>query len=136
DRQIINYYTRVKDTMKSEKITQNYKDFLEELVKTGFAGDIRIDTASRVVMSTDNSIYQSTPQAVLHPKNTQDVQHTMQLLAKPRFRDIVVTPRGGGTGTNGQSLTHGILVDLSTHMNQILEINPEERWVRVQTGVV
>lgn len=122
--------------MKSEKITQNYKDFLEELVKTGFAGDIRIDTASRVVMSTDNSIYQSTPQAVLHPKNTQDVQHMMQLLAKPRFRDIVVTPRGGGTGTNGQSLTHGILVDLSTHMNQILEINPEERWVRVQTGVV
>lgn len=122
--------------METEKTTQNYKDFLKELEKAGFEGDIRTDTASRVVMSTDNSIYQRTPQAVLHPKHAQDVQHITQLLAEPSFRRIVITPRGGGTGTNGQSLTHGILVDLSTHMNQILEINPEERWVRVQTGVV
>lgn len=122
--------------MTTEKITQNYKDFLKELTKAGFEGDIRIDTASRVVMSTDNSVYQRTPQAVLHPKHTQDVQCLTQLLAQPIYKQIVITPRGGGTGTNGQSLTHGILVDLSTHMNQILEINPEERWVRVQTGVV
>src|SRR5690606_31162865 len=38
--------------------------------------------------------------------------------------------------TNGQSLTDGISVDLSRHMNRILEINAEERWVRVQAGVV
>src|SRR5690606_4262387 len=41
-----------------------------------------------------------------------------------------------GTGTNGQSLTAGISVDLSRHMNQILQINVAERWVRVQSGVV
>ncbi|EGH17661.1 oxidoreductase, FAD-binding protein, partial [Pseudomonas savastanoi pv. glycinea str. race 4] len=51
-------------------------------------------------------------------------------------RQVVLTPRGGGTGTNGQSLTDGVVVDLSRHMNNILEINVEERWVRVQTGVV
>ena len=45
-------------------------------------------------------------------------------------------PRGGGTGTNGQSLTDGLVVDVSRHMNRILEINTEERWVRVQAGVV
>ena len=46
------------------------------------------------------------------------------------------TPRGGGTGTNGQSLTDGVSVDLSRHMNAILEINAEEGWARVQAGVV
>ena len=49
---------------------------------------------------------------------------------------LVFAPRGGGTGTNGQSLTEGLVVDVSRHMNRILEINPEERWVRVQAGVV
>src|SRR5690606_40722815 len=49
---------------------------------------------------------------------------------------ILLSPRGGGTGTNGQSLTDGLVVDTSKYMNQILEINVEERWVRVQCGVV
>jgi FAD/FMN-containing dehydrogenase len=44
--------------------------------------------------------------------------------------------RGGGTGTNGQSLTDGVIVDLSRNLNRILEINADERWVRVQAGVV
>ena len=47
-----------------------------------------------------------------------------------------IAPRGGGTGTNGQSLTDGLVVDVSRHMNRILEINAAERWVRVEAGVV
>ncbi len=46
------------------------------------------------------------------------------------------TPRGGGTGTNGQALNQGIIVDMSRHMNRIIEINPEEGWVRVEAGVI
>ena len=49
---------------------------------------------------------------------------------------VTIAPRGGGTGTNGQSLTDGLVVDVSRHMNRILEINAEERWARVQAGVV
>lgn len=45
-------------------------------------------------------------------------------------------PRGGGTGTNGQALNQGIIVDMSRHMNRIIEINPEEGWVRVEAGVI
>ena len=53
------------------------------------------------------------------------------------IRDTVkFSARGGGTGTNGQSLTDGIVVDMSRYMNQILEINVEEQWVKVQSGVV
>src|SRR3712207_3606546 len=60
----------------------------------------------------------------------------MRLAAEPRFGGVVLAPRGGGTGTNGQSLTTGLVVDVSRHMNRILEINVEERWVRVEAGVV
>ncbi len=45
-------------------------------------------------------------------------------------------PRGGGTGTNGQALNRGIIVDMSRYMNRIIEINPEEGWVRVEAGVI
>src|SRR5690606_41642159 len=58
------------------------------------------------------------------------------LRQSPRFRYIVLRLRGGGTGTNGQYLTDGLVVYTSKYMNQILEINVAERWVRVQCGVV
>ena len=59
-----------------------------------------------------------------------------RIAAEPRFRALKLAPRGGGTGTNGQSLTDGLVVDLSRNMNRILEIDPARRRVRVQAGVV
>ncbi|MNQ50903.1 putative FAD-linked oxidoreductase [compost metagenome] len=117
-------------------LTRRYRDFLVSLKDQGFRGEISPDYGNRTVLATDNSIYQRLPQAALFPACTEDVQLIARLAAQVRFRDIVMTPRGGGTGTNGQSLTHGLVVDLSRHMNRILEINPQERWVRVQAGVV
>lgn len=114
----------------------HYLAFLDELRACGFKGDLNADYANRVVQATDNSIYQILPQAVVYPKDKQDLLLIAQLSNQARFHDIVLGPRGGGTGTNGQSLTDGLIVDLSKHMNGILEINSEERWVRVQAGVV
>ena len=110
--------------------------FLEELKQSGFSGDIESQYSSRLAVATDNSVYQQLPQAVVHPKSTQDVSLVGQLSVKPEYERITFSPRGGGTGTNGQSLTKGVVVDLSRHMNNVLEINAEEGWVRVQTGVV
>lgn len=76
------------------------------------------------------------PQAVVHPKSTADVVLIGKISSKPEFERVTFSPRGGGTGTNGQSLTKGVVVDLSRHMNRILEINPQEGWVRVQAGVI
>jgi FAD/FMN-containing dehydrogenase len=59
-----------------------------------------------------------------------------RLAAQERFASLVFTPRGGGTGTNGQALNQGIIVDMSRYMNRIIEINPEEGWVRVEAGVI
>ena len=72
----------------------------------------------------------------MFPLDEDDVQVLARVVSEPAHRSVKLTPRGGGTGTNGQSLTDGVVVDLSRHMNRILEINAEQRWVRVQAGVV
>ncbi|BFM11104.1 FAD-binding and (Fe-S)-binding domain-containing protein [Simiduia litorea] len=117
-------------------LQSHYLDFIDALRAEGFAGELNPDYANRTVLSTDNSIYQVLPQGVVYPRHSDDLLLITALAAKPRFRSIVLSPRGGGTGTNGQSLTDGLVVDTSRHMNQILEINVKERWVRVQAGVV
>jgi len=114
----------------------DYAAFLDALRAAGFRGQFSTDYGTRTVLATDNSIYQRLPQAAVFPLDADDVAKVAALMAEPRFRQVKLTPRGGGTGTNGQSLTDGIVVDLSRHMNRILEINVEERWVRVQAGVV
>ena len=113
-----------------------YADFLAELRLRGFEGEISHAHADRTVFATDNSIYQLPPQAAVFPRNELDLVRLAKLSSDPRFSAISFAPRGGGTGTNGQSLTSGIAVDLSRHMNAILEINAREGWARVQAGVV
>ncbi len=60
----------------------------------------------------------------------------MLLSEKAPYKTIRFAPKGGGTGTNGQSLTNGLSIDCSRYMTDILEINIVEEWVRVQPGVV
>ncbi|VVP20226.1 hypothetical protein PS838_03803 [Pseudomonas fluorescens] len=113
-----------------------YDAFLDALQVAGFQGEIARNHGDRTVLATDNSIYQRLPQAAAFPRDERDVAILSRLAAEPAHCAVVLTPRGGGTGTNGQSLTDGLVVDLSRHLNSILEINVEQRWVRVQSGVV
>ena len=113
-----------------------YQEFANKLQATSFTGDINFQYSARLAVATDNSVYQQLPQMVVHPKSIEDVQAISQLASQAEFNEIKFSARGGGTGTNGQSLTPGIVVDLSKHMNNILEINVEEKWVRVQAGVI
>ncbi|WP_120007450.1 D-2-hydroxyglutarate dehydrogenase YdiJ [Teichococcus vastitatis] len=110
--------------------------FLEELRLRGFSGDLTARDDDRTLMATDNSIYQRWPQAVCFPRTVEDLVRIARVSADPRFHGVHFAPRGGGTGTNGQSLTDGVVVDMSRHMNRILEINEAEGWVRVEPGVV
>ncbi|WNL41181.1 FAD-binding and (Fe-S)-binding domain-containing protein [Halomonas sp. PAMB 3264] len=115
---------------------ERYMRFLQALKARGFEGEIAPDHASRTVLATDNSIYQRQPQAAVFPRHAEDLERLARLAVELPYRDIVLTPRGGGTGTNGQSLTDGLVVDVSRHMNRILEIDADNRRVRVQAGVV
>lgn len=117
-------------------VVQLVLNFLQALEQQGFTGDTATSYADRLTMATDNSIYQLLPDAVVFPRSTADVTLIARIAAEPRFESLIFTPRGGGTGTNGQALNAGIVVDMSRYMNRILEINPEEGWVRVEAGVI
>lgn len=110
--------------------------FLRALENAGFRGDIEQSYASRLAVATDNSVYQQLPQAVVFPKDEQDLVTLGRVGQDAEFCSVTFSARGGGTGTNGQSLTPGVVVDISRHMNKVLEINPEEGWVKVQAGVI
>jgi FAD/FMN-containing dehydrogenase/Fe-S oxidoreductase len=122
----------------TERPAQNVDNlrFLEALKLSGFEGTIDKSYASRLAVATDNSVYQILPDAVVFPRNVEDVVRCARLLGVPAHRNVTVVPRGGGTGTNGQSLSPGIVVDLSRHLARILSTNAESRWVDVEPGVV
>ncbi len=119
-----------------DSIKPDYLAFIDALSKAGFCGDIESSYSSRLAVATDNSVYQLLPQAVVFPLHTEDLMALAKLAGQTEFLNIQFSPRGGGTGTNGQSLNDGIIVDLSRHMTRVLEINTEEKWVRVETGLV
>ncbi|OGG96754.1 MAG: hypothetical protein A2527_04150 [Candidatus Lambdaproteobacteria bacterium RIFOXYD2_FULL_50_16] len=110
--------------------------FLKALETAGFKGEMETNWGERLVAGTDNSIYQLFPQAILYPTDYKDLKLVTKLLGDPRFFEISITAKGGGTGTNGQSLTAGITLDLGRHMTRILEINLTEGFVRVEPGLV
>ena len=115
-------------------LKQRYVEFLSELQNCDFSGDIETSYGARLAMATDNSVYQKMPQAVVFPKSNSDCRILGKLAAT--FTDVKFSARGGGTGTNGQSLTEGIVIDIRRYLNKVLELNVEEGWVRVQTGLV
>ncbi|MCS0027460.1 FAD-binding oxidoreductase [Vibrio alginolyticus] len=110
--------------------------FFNTLKQLGFKGDTDARYTTRLSMATDNSVYQQLPLSVVFPANHHDVVILGKVSARDEFKHLTFSPRGGGTGTNGQSLNSGIVVDLSRYMNRVLEINEQEGWVRVETGIV
>ena len=106
------------------------------LRQAGFRGAIATDLASRAAMSTDNSVYQIVPGMVVAPLDAEDVSRLLSVLAQPGFNGLAITARGGGTGTNGQSLNEGVIVDFRRHMHRVLAVDIAAGWVDVEPGIV
>lgn len=117
-------------------LDKDYQAFLQALRASDYSGDIDASYGGRLIAATDNSIYQQLPQAVIYPRTQDDVALVMRLAAQAEHENIRFSPRGGGTGTNGQSLTAWLVLDLSRHLTRILEINVEQGWARVESGLV
>ncbi len=99
------------------------------------AAHVSTDEVTRTVYSTDNSIYQIEPAGVALPNTVADLISVMKANAEsPNPAPIVA--RGGGTGTNGQSLTDGVMIDLKRNLNRIIEIDPTTLTAVVEPGVV
>jgi FAD/FMN-containing dehydrogenase/Fe-S oxidoreductase len=96
-------------------------------------GEVRFDKVSRALYSTDASVYQIEPAGVVIPKSQEAVLRAVGLAAK---HGVPITPRGGGTSQAGQSIGSGIVLDTSKYLTRILEVNADEKWARVEPGVV
>ncbi len=108
-------------------------NLLRRLDQAGFAGDAEDGIGARQVASTDNSIYQIRPTAIVYPRTGDDVTLLVRTLADT---GLSLTPRGGNTGTNGQSLNDGVIVDFARHMRGIVAFDPDTNTVTVEPGVV
>ncbi|MBS1076722.1 FAD-binding oxidoreductase [Gluconobacter kondonii] len=107
--------------------------FVRRLNEQGFEGDIDLRVSSRLISSTDNSIYQRLPAAVIHPRTGEDLNRAVKAASEG---NLTLAIRGGGTGTNGQSLTDGVVVDVSRHLDRILDFDAEAGTVTVEPGVI
>jgi len=108
-------------------------NLLRRLDQAGFSGDAEDGIGARQVASTDNSIYQVRPIAILYPRTGDDVTLLVRELADT---DLSLTARGGNTGTNGQSLNDGIIVDFARHMRGIGAFDSDTDTITVEPGVV
>ena len=102
---------------------------LSESVK----GDVLFDRLSRALYSTDASVYQIMPLGVVIPKDENDIIATMRACLE---FGVPLTPRGAGTSQAGQAVGAGVQLDCSKFFDRVLQIDAEERWVRVQPGCV
>ena len=109
----------------------NVRTFFNEL--KDIKGDVLVDDYSLGMYSTDASFYQIKPLAVVLPLDESDVKKTVEIA---RTHKLQLLPRGGGTSLAGQTVGDGIVIDFSKYMNKILEFNEQERWVKVQPGLV
>lgn len=105
---------------------------LKELARN-FEGDFYTDNTMRTLYATDASVYREMPLAVTRPKSVEDIKMLISFASK---NNTSLIPRTAGTSLAGQVVGNGIVVDVSKYFTQILEVNKEEHWVRVQPGVV
>jgi FAD/FMN-containing dehydrogenase/Fe-S oxidoreductase len=109
-----------------------HPDFANELRKH-FTGDIRLDTASRILYSTDASMYQIEPLGVAIPKTQDDLQSVVELAAKYK---VPILPRGAGSSLGGQAIGHALILDCSRWLDSIVDIDPDTRTATLEPGVV
>ncbi len=107
-------------------------DFIAELHKH-FTGEIRLDPASRILYSTDASIYQIEPLGVALPKTQEDLHAAVELAAKYK---IALLPRGAGSSLAGQAIGEALILDCSRWLDKLVDIDVEARTATVEPGLV
>ncbi|HYG18200.1 MAG TPA: FAD-binding oxidoreductase, partial [Ohtaekwangia sp.] len=104
-----------------------------DLLKSELEGELFTDETTRKLYATDASAYREVPRAVAIPRTDEDLVKLIRFAASHKTSII---PRTAGTSLAGQVVGAGIVVDVSKHFNRILEVNTNERWAKVQPGIV
>jgi FAD/FMN-containing dehydrogenase/Fe-S oxidoreductase len=106
---------------------------LERALRTETSAEVRFDTVSRALYATDASVYTLRPLGVALPRTREDLVAIVRICGR---LGCPLTLRGGGTSQCGQAIGTGLIVDTSKHLNAVLEVNVDERWARVEPGIV
>ncbi|MBX0322452.1 FAD-binding protein [Halomicroarcula sp. F13] len=110
-----------------------YRDLAADL-RSRVTGEVEFDEYARVLYATDGSIYRAEPAGVVYPTDVADVRAAVEVATS---HGVPVLPRGTGSSLAGQAVGPGcVVVDVSRHMTDVLEVRPEDKRVRVQPGVV
>jgi FAD/FMN-containing dehydrogenase/Fe-S oxidoreductase len=109
------------------------RDALAADLRTHIRGEVQFGAGDRALYSTDASNYRQLPIGVVRPLDADDLIETIRIC---RDHDAPVTMRGGGTSLAGQAVNVAVVVDVSRHMNHILELDPLRRIASVEPGVV
>lgn len=118
--------------MATKAAESDTRELVEELGRH-VTGEVRFDKMTRMLYSTDASMYQIEPIGVVLPKNAEDVIAVVEIANK---HGVPVLPRGGGTSLAGQTVGQAVVMDFSKYMRNIVEVNEEEGWVRTQPGII
>ncbi|NIA07017.1 MAG: FAD-binding protein [Actinobacteria bacterium] len=105
----------------------------EQDLRKRVRGEVSFDPVTLGLYATDASIYQITPLALVVPRDEADVRAAVEVAARHK---VGILPRGSATSLNGQCVGSSMIIDFTKYMNKILELNTEQKWVRVQPGIV
>ncbi len=105
----------------------------ERALRSEIRGEVSFDEVTLGIYATDASIHQIMPIAVVWPRDEADVRAAVETAT--RF-EVSILPRGAGTSLGGQAAGASMVLDFSKYMSRVLELNVQERWVRVQPGLV
>jgi len=106
---------------------------LENELKRVVRGEVRFDRGSRALYATDGSNYRQIPIGLVIPRDAEDV---VAAVAACRKYGAPVLPRGAGTSLAGQCCNVAVVLDFTKYMNQVIQIDPQQKWARVQPGIV
>ncbi len=106
---------------------------VESRLRAEVAGDVLFDRVSRGMYATDASIYQIQPLGVVIPRTSADVEAALSIA---RESGVPLTARGGGTSQCGQTVNHGLIVDVSRHLRELVGVDTAARRARVRPGIV
>ncbi len=95
-------------------------------------GQVSVDSHTRMLHSTDGSIYQVEPLAVVVPDR---LDHVSKLIGFCSKHKIPVLPRGGGTSLAGQSTNRAVVLDVSGRHRRVLSLDTETRTCVVEPGI-
>src|SRR3954451_24563277 len=113
-------------------VIEESRDLAAELQQV-VQGEVRFDGFSRMLYSTDASLYQIQPVGVVIPKREEEVQAVVEIAAK---RKVPVLPRGSGSSLAGQAVGAALVIDFSKYMGELVKIDAEARTVTVQPGMM